>query len=255
MFRVGPRGAVARAAAVAAVVTAGLVALLAAPPLPAQGDVAAERWRVIARQVERDLAEGRPTRAARTAERVVAEMADQLAGGPEDGATLGGMLMLQAVAEAALGASSTAQWNWSVAQNLDPGLVSVDLSRFGAAAVQLAENRLRPAAHDGELAAEELEGRPGVFERASAARPPRELKLPEPDYPAAARAAGIRGAVILQVLLDRSGVPRSPVVLESPSAVLTFAAAEAVRQGRFDSARLDGRAVAVYYDLRFDFRP
>ncbi len=255
MFRAGPRGAVARAAAVAAVMTASWVALLAAPELPAQDDVATERWRVITRQIERDIADGHPARAARTAERVVAEMADQLSGGPDDGVRLGGIVMLRAVAEAALGASTTAQWNWSVAQNLDPGLVSADLSRFGSAAVQLAENRLRSAAHDGELAAEELEGRPGIFERASEARPPRELKLPEPDYPAAARDAGIRGVVIFQVLLDRQGVPRSPVVLESPSAVLTYAASEAVRQGRFEAARLDGRAVAVYYDLRFDFRP
>jgi TonB family protein len=236
------------------VAAAGLLAGLVVAPLAAQ-DLAGERWRAISRQVERDLLDGRPLRAARTARRGVADMVDLLAGGPGDGATLGGLLMLQAVADAGLGDTGAAQWTWSLAQSLDPALVTADLSRFGSAAVQLAETRLRAAAQDGQLAAEELAGRPGVFERASAAQPPREARLPDPDYPRAARAAGVQGTVILQVLLDRQGAPRFPVVLESPSPVLAYAASEAVRQGRFEPARLDGRPVAVYYDIRIDFRP
>lgn len=230
----------------------GVLAALAAPA--AAQDVAAERWRAIGRQIERDLADGRAIRAARSARRMVGELVDQLAAGPDDGATLGGMLLLQAVAESALGNRADALWSWSLAQGVDPSLLTADLSRFGAVADLLADNRLREPAQDGQLAAEELADRPGVFERASAAEPPRVVRLPDPEYPRAARAAGLAGAVILQVLLDRQGQPRSPVIVESPAPPLAWAAAEAVRQGRYEPARLDGRPIAVYYDIRIDFQ-
>lgn len=240
-------------------ITAALIAVLlplapAAFPAAAQDD-AGERWRLRGRQIERYLDDDKPARAARAAQRAVLDLVPSLAGGVDDARILANLLLLEAVAESALGDNAQALWLWSLAQSIDPALTATDLSRFATPARLLADRPLRERARDGQIATDEGENRPGVFERASAAEPPRQLKLPDPDYPAAARGAGLGGAVILQVVVDRQGRTRSPLAIESPAAALTYAAAEAVREARFEPARLDGKPVAVYYDIRIDFRP
>jgi TonB family protein len=238
----------------AGVALACALVAFAAFPAPAQ-DETAERWRLRGRQIERFLQDDKPARAARAARVAVDELVPSLAGGADDASLLGGLLLLEAVAESALGNSSQALWLWSLAQSIDSGLISTDLARFGAPARLLADRPLRERARDGQIATDDGEDRPSVFERASAAEPPRLEKLPDPVYPAAALAAGLRGAVILQVVVDRQGRAGNPLAIESPAAALTYAAAEAVRGARFEPARLDGRPVAVYYDLRIDFEP
>jgi TonB family protein len=233
---------------------AGALLVLAAPPAAAQDD-AAERWRLRSRQIERTLADDKPVRAARAAHRAVLDLVPSLAGGADDARILGDLLVLEAVAESATGDNAQALWLWSLAQSIDPALTAADLSRFGAPARLLADRPLRERARDGQIATEEGEDQPGVFERTATAEPPRLIKLPDPDYPAAARDAGLQGAVILQVVVDRQGRTRGPLAIESPAAALTYAAAEAVHEARFEPARLDGKPVAVYYDIRVDFRP
>jgi len=238
-----------------AVLVAALLGLLAtAAPAAAQDDAAA-RWRIRSREVERFLQDGKPIKASRAARSAVDDLVPRLTGRADDAATLGNLLLLEAVAESASDNSAEALWLWAVAQSIDPALVAADLSRFGAPARILAERRLRARAKDGQIATDDGTDRPGVFERASAAEPPRVAKLPDPDYPAAARDAGVRGTVIVQVMVDRQGRPRNPLVVEAPAAVLAYAATEAVRGARFEPARLSGNAVAVYYDLRLDFQP
>jgi TonB family protein len=232
-----------------------LVGLLAAArPAAAQDDEAA-RARIRSREIERFLQDGKPVKASRAARRAVEDLVPTLVGGADDAATLGNLLLLEAVAESALDNNADALWLWAVAQSIDPSLTDVDLSRFGVPGRLLAERRLRERAKDGQLATDVGANRPGVFESASAAEPPRVAKLPDPDYPAAARDAGLRGAVIVQVMVDRQGRPRNPLVAEAPAAVLAYAATEAVRGARFEPARLNGNTVSVYYDLRLDFQP
>ena len=234
-------------------------ALLAggAPPAAAQKQpVTAEAWRTRAREVERLLHDNRPAKAARAARRAVEELVPTLAGGPDDADLLGNLLLLEALSRSALGYNADALWLWSLAQGVDPALKTADLSRFGAPARVLSERPLRDPAQDGQIATEaEAGNRPGVFDRASKATPPRVVKLPAAEYSDAARGAGLAGPVILQVLLDRQGQPRYPLVIESPAAVLTYTAAVAVLDGRYEPARLDGESVAVYYDIRIDFTP
>jgi Gram-negative bacterial TonB protein C-terminal len=249
----------ARRAAQAAVtaLVGGALLFAAAPPAAAQNKpVPAEAYRIRAREIERLLRDDRPAKASRAARRAVDDLVPNLAGGADDADLLGNFLLLEALSRSALGYNADALWLWSLAQGVDPALKTADLSRFGAPARVLSERPLREPAEDGQIATEaEAGNRPGVFDRASKATPPRVVKLPDAEYSKAARGAGLKGPVILQVLLDRQGQPRYPLVIESPAAVLTYTAAAAVLDGRYEPARLDGEPVAVYYDIRIDFTP
>jgi TonB family protein len=230
-------------------VLSSLVASVAVAPVGAQ----------LAQQgeIEAQLREGRYLRAMRLARSAVEGLVQTLPGASADARPLAAMLALQALAEAGSAETGAALWTWAEALSLDPSLATVDHSRFGPAAAVLAASPLRAAAADGQLAADEPGTVRNLFEVAAGARValPRPDRTPPPDYPEGARAAGIAGPVILQVVVDRQGRPSSPLVLDSPSPVLAWAAAEAVREWRFEPAELGGRPVAVAFNLRIDFRP
>ena len=179
-----------------------------------------------------------------------------LAGGADDAATLGNLLLLEAVAESALDNNADALWLWAVAQSIDPCAGRPSTCRASGCRAGCSPSAVS-ASGPRTASSPPSRGRTGpASSRAPAPRkPPRVAKLPDPDYPAAARDAGLRGAVIVQVMVDRQGRPRNPLVAEAPAAVLAYAATEAVRGARFEPARLNGNTVSVYYDLRLDFQP
>ena len=77
----------------------------------------------------------------------------------------------------------------------------------------------------------------------------------EPVYPVAARKTLVSGHVVLEVVLDREGVPHAPTVVEMTEGCeeLAAAAVEAVLQWRYEPARLDGRPVPVYFTVTVQF--
>ena len=74
------------------------------------------------------------------------------------------------------------------------------------------------------------------------------------EYPASALADGLEGRVLVQFIVDERGGVLDPVVLRSPSEVLSEAAIQAVRESRFEPARQGGRAVKVRFSLPVSFR-
>jgi TonB family protein len=87
--------------------------------------------------------------------------------------------------------------------------------------------------------------------------PPELVSLVEPVFPAVARAgAPLDGRVVLQVIVDRDGRVRSPVVLRIPEGGvdLVLAALEAVDQWRYKPATKDGTPVPVYVAIVVRFR-
>jgi TonB family protein len=76
----------------------------------------------------------------------------------------------------------------------------------------------------------------------------------DPVYPDAARQSKLQGVVLIDMLVGPDGtvVDLHPV---SGPAVLTSAAADAVRWWRFQPYRVNGRAVAVETTMAVDFRP
>jgi len=81
---------------------------------------------------------------------------------------------------------------------------------------------------------------------------PRKVRDVVPIYPAMARAVRVQGIVILEAVIDMSGRVESARVLRSIS-LLDDAALEAVRQWRFEPARLNGQPVPVVMTVTVNF--
>lgn len=83
---------------------------------------------------------------------------------------------------------------------------------------------------------------------------PRALNRVPPDYPAAAKEARITGTVVVEAVIGSDGAIRDAQVTDSLEESLDQAALDAVRQWTFDPATLNGKPVAVYYNLTLNFR-
>lgn len=81
---------------------------------------------------------------------------------------------------------------------------------------------------------------------------PRKTRDVMPTYPAMARTVRVQGIVILEAVIDSSGRVESARVLRSIS-LLDEAALEAVRQWRFEPARLNGQPVPVVMTVTVNF--
>lgn len=84
-------------------------------------------------------------------------------------------------------------------------------------------------------------------------RAPAVLEPVEPEYPEAARAAGITGAVTLELALSEAGEVTEVAVAEPAGHGFDEAAVAAARRLRFSPAELDGRPAAVRIAYRFTF--
>lgn len=85
------------------------------------------------------------------------------------------------------------------------------------------------------------------------AEPPVLKSRVEPQYPQAARKAGIGGEVVLQIVVERDGTIGGVVPLQEAPMGLTTAATDAVRRWVYEPARLDGRPIAVFKTVRVRF--
>jgi TonB family protein len=75
----------------------------------------------------------------------------------------------------------------------------------------------------------------------------------EPQYSEESRKAKWQGAVLLQVVIDESGVPQDIKVIRPLGLGLDEKAIEAVRQWRFKPALLNGKPVSVSANLEVNF--
>jgi protein TonB len=78
--------------------------------------------------------------------------------------------------------------------------------------------------------------------------------LPQPTYPQAARAAGVAGTVVVQVLIDEAGSVVSTSVL-SGHRLLRTAAVQAARRAEFEPMTLDGQPKMISGVLTYAFQP
>ena len=82
---------------------------------------------------------------------------------------------------------------------------------------------------------------------------PERIAGPAPRYTEIARRARIQGIVRLEAIIDEQGHVVDIQVLSGLPMGLTDAAVEAARQWRYSPARLDGKPVAVYFNLAVQF--
>ena len=76
----------------------------------------------------------------------------------------------------------------------------------------------------------------------------------DPQYPAAAKAGGQRGTVVLQVLIARDGTVQEAKFMQG-SLIFARAAIDAVRQWHFKPYILNGRPVSVLSAITLNFNP
>src|SRR5262245_65257941 len=87
--------------------------------------------------------------------------------------------------------------------------------------------------------------------------PPVTVKLRkrvQPIYPDQALQQGIGGTVVVDVLIDRQGLPQSIQVIKGDP-ILASSALEALRQWRWKPCRLNGKAVAMEATIVVNFEP
>ena len=103
-----------------------------------------------------------------------------------------------------------------------------------------------PVVHAGDL----VEFGPGVT-------PPEPVSKPMPAYPPLAARAQVGGAVLMELLVDETGVVREVKVLRGikPNLGLDEAAVAAARKWRFKPATKNGVPVKVYITQTTIFKP
>ena len=75
-----------------------------------------------------------------------------------------------------------------------------------------------------------------------------------PEYTELARAARLQGVVILQTAIDQEGNVADVDVLKGLEMGLTEAAVDAVKQWKFEPAKIDGEPIPVSYNVTVNFR-
>ena len=83
---------------------------------------------------------------------------------------------------------------------------------------------------------------------------PEKVSGPDPVYTEIARKARIQGVVIVQAIINKQGQVENVKVLKGLPMGLDQAAVEAVKRWQFKPATLNGKPVAVYYNLTVNFR-
>ncbi|MGD2113471.1 MAG: TonB family protein [Acidobacteriota bacterium] len=84
--------------------------------------------------------------------------------------------------------------------------------------------------------------------------PPEKTFNPQPQYTEIARKARLQGVVIVQAIIDKQGTVTNVKVLKGLGMGLDQAAVEAIKKWKFEPATLNGKPVAVYYNLTVNFR-
>jgi len=84
--------------------------------------------------------------------------------------------------------------------------------------------------------------------------PPEKVFYPQPQYTEIARKARLQGVVIVQAIIDKGGNVTNVKVLKGLGMGLDQAAVDAIKKWTFNPATLNGKPVAVYYNLTVNFR-
>lgn len=94
---------------------------------------------------------------------------------------------------------------------------------------------------------------PGPANKGGQIEMPKLVNKVQPTYPQDAKAAGVQGSVVLQLVITQEGAPVSIKVISSPSGVLSESAMEAVKGWRWEPAKLNGAPVEVVSDVTINF--
>lgn len=94
----------------------------------------------------------------------------------------------------------------------------------------------------------------GAYRVGGGVSAPRALFAPDPDYSEEARKAKYQGTVVLWLVVGADGRPQQVRVQRSLGMGLDEKAIEAVRQWKFEPAKLNGQSVPVQINVEVNFR-
>lgn len=227
----------------AAVVVCGL-----ALPSPSAGKSKVGTWNARIQETVALLRAGDPAQARATIGPVLDEMTMEVNPGKKAAHAFGLALMLRGLAEAGSGNERLATWDWHLAQQIDPELESWDFHDFGAAGEILARHRLSNDPVPAAPTAKELKKSGGQDATIL-------VRGRQPSYVEKSRLRRWMGTIVLAARIDADGLPGYPrIVRGSDEIAMLFATCEYARELTFTPAKLDGRPVAVLFDLTVNYR-
>ncbi len=129
-------------------------------------------------------------------------------------------------------------------------VLQAETLRLGDEGVAL-KDRWQPIAQ-AEAAAAAAAG--GTYDISKLDQVPRAKGLQaRPQYPAALRAAGVEGQVVVDLVVDRDGNVQNAFAAKSSQPEFAAAALAAVNQWKFSPGRKDGRNVNTHMLVPFEF--
>ncbi|HEX9945878.1 MAG TPA: energy transducer TonB [Thermoanaerobaculia bacterium] len=219
------------------------------------GETMADQWRAELREIDQKLHAKEWGAAEKQAWKLAVKIADEGGTGDEFSYNLAAATALRAIAEAGLGRKDDAAWHWDTALNLFPDIGKTDVSPYGPAAEELRFRTLRDPEAE-EAVRNRLEALRAVWgAEGKEVVPPRILKQPRPHFPKALAALGTNGILVVEVIIGEDGRVRAPLVLDLQGGgpAMKYVALDSLREWRFEPAKLDGKAVKVYYVLTVNF--
>ena len=94
----------------------------------------------------------------------------------------------------------------------------------------------------------------GVYQVGGSVRPPIAIYTPDPEFSEEARKAKFSGNVVVSLIVDANGNPKSVHVLRGVGMGLDEKAVQAVEQYKFKPALQNGKPVAVYLNVEVNFQ-
>ena len=94
---------------------------------------------------------------------------------------------------------------------------------------------------------------PGINEFVKVEKLPEIVEASKPDYPEAAKKAGIEGKVFVKALIDRDGNPKKAIVIKSDNEIFNQPAVNAAMKSKFSRAINEGKPIAVWVVLPYKF--
>ena len=183
------------------------------------------------------------------ADSVLREMRDAIASGEASGDLLAVALLFRAIGESGLGQMEHAFWDFGTAQTFYSAYERLDLEPYGEAGARLEPGKYRNGAPVA----------PNAIDRAASpdlhVTPPHRMSGEPPEYPMAkAASCAVQPPIVVWAVIQRDGHPAMPRMEAGTDPVLALAAFDALREWRFEPARLDGEPVDVFLSLTVNFR-
>ncbi|HEX9945877.1 MAG TPA: energy transducer TonB [Thermoanaerobaculia bacterium] len=234
--------------------TTTAVLLLLAGALPLSGGPSPpEQWAMHLKEVGQKLRAQQWEEAEKQVLRVADQIVERTGTGQGAAYFLAVASALQAIAESGLRREEEADWHWDMALNLFPDIAKTDLSPYSPSADRFKTRQLRSADPDRTSPQAVEAAKQDAIKKDI--QPPRIIRQARPKFPEGLRQMGVSGNLAVETIIDRDGVPRQPLVLSTQGVgpAMKYAALEALRQWRFEPARLEGEPVKVYYVLTINF--